>query len=101
MFEFLNNKLYEQYYPITTESEKLNFLNSNHENIYKQLDTIHRQALSEMDIIQYNYASKIKKERSFLGRPKVNNIVNNRVISEKARRDKQTEKINSILPILE
>lgn len=48
MVNLLNDKLYNQYYPLKTEEEKNEFLNSNSKEIYRMIRDIDHVARNEL-----------------------------------------------------
>lgn len=101
MVNLLNNKLYTQYYPLTSEEDKNNFLKSNYMEIYKFVRNIGCSARNEYSLRQYNYTKKMKPTVSFLGTPKYRNIVHNKRVAHDMSMDKRIKDIERKLPELD
>ena len=54
----LNDKLYKHYYPLKTEEEKNDFLNSQYAEIYKEVENLCRYTKNELSAIKNDYISK-------------------------------------------
>lgn len=98
MVNLLNDRLYNQYYPLETEEEKYGFLNSNSTKIYRMVKYIGRTAITELDVIKYEYIKKMKPEVSFLGTFKYQNIAYNKYIAHKMFTDRRVKNITENLP---
>lgn len=55
MVSMLNEKLYNQYYPLKTEKEKNEFLNSNSTEIYRMIRDIGYVVRNELYLIKHVY----------------------------------------------
>ena len=62
---FLNDKLYNQYYPIESNVEKNNFLESNHAEVFKFVHNIGSIARNQLCTIEYDYATRMRPTESF------------------------------------
>lgn len=93
MFKLFNNKLYNQYYPLKTEEDKNNFLNSNYTKIRKMIDDIGCIARNELYAIEHDYVKKMKPTVSFFGSPKYRNIAHNEYIVHKMQTDRRIKNI--------
>ena len=76
----LNDKLYKHYYPLKTEEEKNDFLNSQYAEIYKEVGNLCRCTKNEISAIKNDYISKMKPTVSYLGTLKKKNIAHNKYI---------------------
>ena len=65
MVNLLNDKLYNQYYPLKTEEEKNEFLNSNSTEIHRMIRDIGYDARNELYAIEHEYVKKMKPTVSF------------------------------------
>lgn len=101
MVNLLNDKLYNQYYPLKTEEEKNEFLNSNSTEIYRMIRDIGSVARNELYVIKHEYVKKIKPTVSFLGNPKYRNIAHNEYLANKMLMDKRVKNITEKLPDLD
>lgn len=101
MVNLLNDKLYNQYYPLKTEEEKNEFLNSNSTEIYRMVRDIGHVARNELFVIKHDYVKKMKPTVSFLGTPKYRNIAHNEYLSHKILMDRRVKNITEKLPDLD
>lgn len=101
MIKLLSNKLYAQYYPLVTEQDKTNFLNTHYMEMYKKVRDISYNAMGELYAREYNYIKKMKPTVSFLGAPKYKNIAHNEYIIHKMRMDKNIKVIEKEIPNLD
>ena len=101
MINLFNNKLYTKYYPLKTEKEKNEFLNSYSTKIYRIVRDIRHVARNELYIIQHEYVKKMKPTVSFLGTPKYRNIAHNEYFAHKMLMDKRIKNITEELPNLD
>ena len=101
MVNLLNDKLYVQYYPLKTEEEKNEFLNSNSIKICKIVRDIGRIARSELYAIEQEYVKKMKPTISFLGTPKYRNIAYNEYLGYKMLADRRIKNITENLSNLD
>lgn len=93
MVNLFNDKLYVQYYPLKTEEEKNEFLNSNSIEIYRMVRDIGQIARYELYAIEHEYVKKMKPTISFLGTPKYQNIAHNEYLVHKMLADRRIENI--------
>lgn len=100
MVNFLNTKLYAQYYPLASEEDKNDFLSSKYIEIYKFVSRVECSIRHEYFSRQYRYGKKMKSTISFLGTPKYRNIVHNQHIYYEMSMDKNIEDIEKRLPEL-
>ena len=98
MVNLLNDKLYNQYYPLKTEEEKNEFLNSHSTEIYRTIRDIGRVARNELYVIKHEYIKKMKPTVSFRGRPKYRNISHNEYLTNKMLMDRRIKNITEKLP---
>lgn len=96
-----NNKMYEKFYPLTTEEDKESFINSNYQEILKIVGNIGYSANAELSALEYDYASKMKPTVSFWGTPKYKNIVHNEKVTDEMLRDKTMDFISKEISDLE
>lgn len=101
MVNLLNDKLYNQYYPLKTEEEKNEFLNSNSKEIYRMIRDIDHVARNELYVTQHEYVKKMKPTVSFLGNPKYRNIVHNEDLAHKMLMDRRVKNITEKLQDLD
>lgn len=101
MVNLLNDKLYNQYYPLKTEEEKMNFLNSNSTEIYRMIRDIGHVARNELYVIKHEYVKNMKPTVSFLGTPKYRNIAHNEYLAHKMLMDRRVKNITEKLPDLD
>ena len=94
MVNLLNDKLYNQYYPLKTEEDKTEFLNSNSMEIYRIIKDIGHIARNELYAIKHEYVKKMKPTVSFLGTPKYRNIAHNEYLTHKMLTDRRVKKNN-------
>lgn len=97
----LNNKLYNQYYPLKTEESKNEFLNSNYINVYKTARSFLRFAKNGLWEKQDSYISKMKSATSIWGAPKYQNLIHNEYIIQQMITDRQIENIKMNITGLE
>lgn len=100
MINLLNDKLYNEYYPLR-EEEKNEFLNSNGSEIYRMVNYICEFARYELYTIKRKYDKEKKSTVSFLGTPKYQNIAYNKYIDDKMLTDKRIKNIRKNLPDLD
>ncbi len=92
---FLNDKLYNQYYPIESNVEKNNFLESNHAEILKFVHNIGRTAWNQLCTIEYGYATRMRPAKSFSG------IEHNMSVEHKRSNDGRLQQISEDLSELD
>ena len=98
MVNLLNDKLYNQYYPLKTEEEKNKFLDSHSTEIYRMTKDIGHVTRNKLYVIKHEYAKKMKPTVSFLGTPKYRNIAHNEYLTHKMLMDRRVKKITEKLP---
>lgn len=101
MVNLLNDKLYVQYYPLKTEEEKNEFLNSNRIEMYRMVRVFGHIVRNELYAIEHEYVKKMKPTISFLGTPKYRNIAYNEYLSYKMLADRRIENITENLSNLD
>lgn len=86
--------LHEKYYPIKDEQTLLSFLQENRDCLIK----VCQEELAYLDLMKFRikeeYTRKIKKEVSFLGYVKLNNMVYNDALMEEKTRDKRLNNLD-------
>ena len=101
MVNMFDDKLYTQYYPLKTEEEKNEFLNSNSTEIYRIIRDIGHVARNELYAIKHEYVKKLKPTVSFLGTPKYRNIAHNEYLVHNMLTDRRVKNITDNLPNLD
>lgn len=77
------NKLYNKYYPIKSDGEKLEFLRQHTQDILLLINKLKHISKNEILCKIYDRDEKLKPTESFLGSPKYENIIyNRRVMSD-------------------
>lgn len=94
---FLNDKLYNQYYPIESNVEKNNFLESNRAEVLKFVRNIGSIAKNQLCTIEYDYATRMRPTKSFFGHPKCRNIVHNMFVEHERSNDGRFQQISEDL----
>ena len=100
MFKFLNNKLYNQYYPLKTETDKYQFLRNNIDELRLIINKVCANIQGELFHSNYSYINKMKPIVSSSGKIKTKNIIHNDFIYSKMELDFHTLNLEEKLEAL-
>jgi hypothetical protein len=88
-----NNKLYNKYYPIQNEIDKMKFLDTNWLSLYKEIVEINKLCKSDIYVRKNDYISKIRKPITVFGDVNYKNIQHNEHIKRKMEEDENIQNL--------
>jgi len=97
MKNLFNHKLYEKYYPLVTEEDKQNLLQSDYIDIYKIVRNMGSIARNEIAAIQQEYVSQMKPTVSIFGTIKHKNVIHNEAVVHRMDTDKRIASIKEMV----
>lgn len=83
----MNHKLYNTYFPISSEEEKQKFLNEERRDMIKELRTVLCECQIEIFYIQRSYYERMKSPISLLGNINFRNILHNQKVKAEMEAD--------------
>ena len=87
MQAIMNHKLYNNYFPISSEEEKQKFLNEERIDLIKELRAVLCECQTEIFYVQRSYYERMKSTISLLGNINFRNVLHNKKVEAEMEAD--------------